>query len=206
MATVLPTPPELPAPPLSSDDMFRLTVKQYHRMIEAGILTKDDRCELLNGYIVARPPINPPHAHAVRRLTRLLGGMLSDDWVLSPQLPVTIESADSEPLPDVAVAVGPDDLYTDRHPGPKDSVFVAEVSDTTLVRDRTVKLAIYAAAKIPVYWIVNLKDRRIEVYTDPRGGKKPTYRTRADYAPGQSVPVTVAGKTLGSIPVSELLP
>jgi Uma2 family endonuclease len=132
--------------------------------------------------------------------------LLGDEWDLRAQQPVTIAAGDSEPEPDVVIAVGPYGRYAERHPGPKDVALVVEVADSSLSEDQTTKHGIYAAARLPVYWIINLVDRRVEVYSDPRGGKNPTYRARQDYGPGDSVPVTLAGKTVGSIPVREILP
>jgi hypothetical protein len=80
------------------------------------------------------------------------------------------------------------------------------VADSTLHRDQTTKLELYAGAKVAVYWIVNLVDRRVEVYTQPRGGKSPTYKTRTDYGPDDAVPVVIAGKRVGTIAVKDLLP
>lgn len=81
-----------------------------------------------------------------------------------------------------------------------------EVSDATLELDRGLKLRIYASGLIPAYWIVNLVEARVEVYTQPRGGKKPTYKTRTDYGPNDTVPVVIAGKQVGTIAVKEVLP
>ena len=189
--------------PLPAADLHRITVDQYHRMMTSGAITTADRCELIHGLLVEKPRINPPHAYAIARLTRRLFP-LAGDSVVRVQLPITL--SDSEPEPDFVLAGGTDEDYADRHPGPKDVLLVVEVSDSSLDDDQGTKLRMYAAEKLPVYWIVNIPDRRVEVYTQPRGGKAPTYRTRADYAPGQSVPVTVAGTALGSVPVSELLP
>jgi hypothetical protein len=80
------------------------------------------------------------------------------------------------------------------------------VSDSSLPEDQTTKLEMYAAAKVAVYWVVNLVDRRVEVYTQPKGGKNPAYRQRTDYGPDDEVPVVVGGKELGRIAVKELLP
>ena len=184
--------------------VHRFTVEQYHQMIETGILKEDDQVELLNGWIVEKMPPNPPHSQAVRRLTRRLTSVLGDEWVISVQDPATMTQ--SEPQPDLLVAHGPEDRYGDRHPGPQDIVLVVEVADSSLPDDRTTKLSIYALARIPVYWIVNLSNRCVEVYTRPRGGKSPTYRNRQDYGPADSVPVVLARKNVGSIPVREILP
>lgn len=182
----------------------RFTVDEYHRLIDIGLVTDADRCELLNGFILKRPPINPPHATLVRRLMVRLLNVVGLAAVLRVQLSITLP--DGEPVPDFVLAAGTDDDYVARHPYPADCHMVVEVADSTLAFDTGEKLVAYAASKVAVYWVVNIPDRRVEVYTLPRGGKNPTYRTRTDYAPGQTVPVVVAGQTVGSIPVSELLP
>lgn len=186
--------------------VHRFTIEQYHEMARTGILSEHDRVELLNGWIVEKMTIHPPHAFAVRRLSRLLDRLLTDEWIVSVQQPVTIAASDSEPEPDVVVMAGPDERYASRHPSPKDVALVVEVADSSLADDRTTMLAIYAAARLPVYWIVNVRDRQVEVYTQPRGGKNPTYRARQDYGPDDAVPLVLAGKAVGSIPVKELLP
>lgn len=191
-----------PAPPPRPQKRF--TVAEYHRLIELGIVKKADRCELIHGVIVEKPRVNPPHAATVRRLMRLLAALIGDAAVLQIQLPITC--SDSEPEPDAAILIGTEEDYEYRHPGPRDVVLLVEVSDSTLDDDTTTKLQLCAAEKIAQYWVVNLIDRRVEVYTTPRGGRTPAYRTRIDFRPGQAVPVVVGKKTVGSIPVSELLP
>jgi Uma2 family endonuclease len=113
---------------------------------------------------------------------------------------------ESVPEPDIAVAVGPEDLYDDAHPTFADMRLTVEVADSSLVEDRTMKLRIYARHRIPEYWIVNLVDRRVEVYTRPRAGRVPAYRVRTDYGPGEKVPVVLGGDTLGGISVDDILP
>ncbi len=83
-----------------------------------------------------------------------------------------------------------------------------EVADSTLARDRTLKARLYARASVPVYWIVNIPDRQIEVYTDPSGpdAADPSYRQRRDFAAASAVPLVLEGRTTATIPVSELLP
>jgi hypothetical protein len=84
---------------------------------------------------------------------------------------------------------------------------VVEVSDTTLQRDQTIKQRVYARAKIPVYWIRNLLDMKIEVYTEPGGTKsKPRYLKQQEYGASDSVPLVIQGKEIDRIPVRDLLP
>jgi len=94
-----------------------------------------------------------------------------------------------------------------RHPGPQDIALLVEVSNTTLPRDRTVKARVYARAGVAVYWIINLVDRQIEVYSEPTGpAPQPAYGRRTDYRPGQAVPLVIGGTQVGQIAVNELLP
>ncbi len=191
-------------PPLPLRPPKRFSVADYHRMMELGLITKGDRCELIHGLIVEKPRVNPPHAAAVTRLMNRLVPLVAGAAVLRIQLPVTL--SDSEPEPDLVIAAGGEGDYDRRHPGPKDVLLLVEVSDSTLDDDSTTKLALYAGEKIAQYWIVNLVDREVRVYTVPRGGRTPAYRTRTDYQPGESIPVVVGKKAAGTVAVAELLP
>jgi Uma2 family endonuclease len=97
--------------------------------------------------------------------------------------------------------------YLDRHPGPEDVALVVEVSDATLNRDQTLKKQLYAAAAVPVYWVVNLPDNQVEVYSQPFvGTAKPDYRQRQTYNLSESVPVWIGTELVGEIPVVHLFP
>jgi len=197
---VAPTPAPHEEPP---SRLF--SVADYHRMIATGILREEDRCELIRGRIVTIMPPNPPHASVSRLVARNLMPLFPPpEWVFGSNDPITL--TDSQPQPDFFAARGPDARYAERHPGPKDLLLVVEVSDSSLGYDRGTKQELYAEAKVPQYWIVNVSEKRVEVYTEPKGGKNPAYRTRTDYTANDSVPVVVAGKTLGSIAVKDLLP
>lgn len=181
-----------------------ITVEQYHRMQENGAIQKQDRCELIRGFLVEKPKIKPPHASATSRAMNQIVQLLGFGVVVRSQLPITL--ADSEPEPDAVIASGTFDDYDHRHPGPEDILFLIEVSDSSLNFDRTVKLPLYAEAGIPQYWIINVAAKSIEVYRNPRGGKKPDYRKPATYDHSEAVPVVVNGKKLGTIPVAKILP
>jgi Uma2 family endonuclease len=182
----------------------RFSVAEYHRMIEAGILTEDDPVELLEGWIVPKMPHNPPHDGTVQRVKNRLGRQLPPGWDLRIQCAVT--TGESEPEPDGAVVRGDETSYDHRHPGPADIGVLIEVADATLSRDRHEKGRLYARARIPIYWIINLVDRWIEVYTDPdAAANPPAYRTRTDYRPGEQVSVVLDGQTVAMMPVADLL-
>ncbi|HYH65962.1 MAG TPA: Uma2 family endonuclease [Urbifossiella sp.] len=183
----------------------RFTVEQYHRMIDAGVFAGAPRCEMVRGYLVECPRTTPRHSRVVSRLARwFLATTDEAEWVVGVRNPITL--SDSEPATELYLATGPDDRYTARHPGTADLALVIEVSDSLPELNRGTKLAPYAENKVVQYWIIDVNERRVEVYTDPRGGKSPGYRTRAEYAPGAAVPVVVAGKALGTIAAADLLP
>lgn len=192
------------APAIPPLPVRRFTVEEYHKLGEIGVLTENDRVELIRGWIVPKMTLNPPHTYAVTALMKRFLTLVGPRAVVRVQQPIT--TADSEPEPDVLLATGRDDDYKSRHPKPSEVSILVEVAESSLREDQTTKLEMYAGAKVAVYWIVNLVDRRVEVYTQPRGGKNPTYRQRTDYGPGAAVPVVVGGKELGRIAVAELLP
>jgi Uma2 family endonuclease len=198
-----PRPRQLP-PASSTLPIYRFSVEQYHQMIDAGVLRSGDKCELLEGWITAKMTQNRPHATAVRRIHRWLSRTLRDDWVICVQTPIALRQ--SEPEPDLSIVKGPEERYTTRHPGAQDVGLVIEVADASLEQDRGPKLRLYARSRIPSYWIVNLLEHHIEVYTDPRAGRSPNYRRRQDYSPGDSISLTLGGQSFGAIPVRDLLP
>ncbi len=182
----------------------RFSVNQYHRLIRAGVLREHDRVQLLEGSIVAKMTHKPPHDVAVDLTQTAIAPRLPAGWRVRVQSAITTQ--ESEPEPDVAVVRGPARRYVRSHPRPKDIGMIAEVADTSLLEDRTVQARIYARARIPVYWIINLVQAVVEVYTQPKGGKAPGYGQRRDYHQDESVPLIIAGRRVGLIPVRDLLP
>src|SRR5262245_19934296 len=174
--------PPRPASSLAAPEVYRLTIDEYERLADAAILD-DDRVELIDGYLVRKMPKKPPHIWTVADVLRALEAMLSGWWCRKED-PVRIPKYD-EPEPDVAAVRGSLDDYRDRMPGPKDIGILVEVAETTLGRDRGEKKMAYARGRIPVYWIINLVDRQVEVYSDPRRGQ---YRASRVLKPGQDVP------------------
>ena len=184
--------------------LARFTVARYQRMIETGILNAEDKVELLENYVVLKMPRNPPHDSTVQRSLRPLLRPLPAGWDLRIQLAITL--LDSQPEPDVAVVRGTADNYMTRHPFPADIGGLIEIADASLLRDQRDKTRIYARAGIPWYWIVNLPDRRIEVYSQPSGPTpQPAYGAFQIYQPGDSIPLVLDGNVVGSISVSDLL-
>jgi len=144
----------------------RFSVESYDEMIAKGILTSDDRVELLAGEIIERSRIGPPHAACVRRLTQLLFFAFEDRLTIAVRNPIVLPP-DSEPEPDIAILRPRDDFYFHAHPRPNDVLLLIEVADSSLTLDQLVKLPLYAAAGISEVWIVDLTANRIEVHTQP---------------------------------------
>ena len=145
------------------------TAAEYHRLIEAGILTEDDRVELLDGEIIQMAPIGPRHAACVNRLTDLLSNKVRKIAMVSVQNPIQL-SEYSEPQPDIALVKRRPDFYAQAHPAPADVLVAIEVADTTVEGDRQVKIPAYARAGIAEAWLVDLASDRIEIHTQPAGG------------------------------------
>jgi Uma2 family endonuclease len=209
MSTVAPTQSLSPAsvtgalaPASTTSELYRFTVDQYERMAEVGILTTDDRVELINGYVVTKMPKGPEHVWASKSLENLLEPLVGTAWCVRREEPARIPAL-NEPEPDGVVARGTRRAYLRRHPEPAEIALIAEVSDTTYHRDRYEKYPAFAASGIPAYWIVNLPRRCIEVYTDPGPGG---YATRKDYHAGDRVPVVIDGQPLGFVAVDDILP
>jgi Uma2 family endonuclease len=141
------------------------TREEYEQLIEHCILGPDDRVELIAGEILIMTPQKGRHAMAVGYGQDCLLAVLGDQFHLRVQLPLAL-GGDSEPEPDLAVISGRrKDYPPDEHP--TSAVLVVEIADTSVAYDRTRKAGIYARARIPEYWIVNLQARRLEVYRDP---------------------------------------
>ena len=191
-------------PPL--ERIHRFSVKQYHQMIETGILGENDRVELLEGWIVAKMTHNPPHDGTIQLVHGEIEPRLSSEWFLRIQSAITLGKRKSEPEPDLAVVRGPIRRYLKAHPGTQDIGALMEVADTSLQEDRLFKGPIYARAFIPVYWVINLLDSQIEVYTDPRGGRRAGYAKRQDYGIHDHIPLILAGREIARIPVRNMLP
>lgn len=164
-------------------DKKLLSCEEYRAMYEAGILGEEDKIELLNGELILMSPVGSQHGSIVKRLNALFNKMLEGRAIVSVQDPILIPPH-SEPEPDLALLRIKDDFYEKEHPSPGDIFIVIEVADTTLEKDRVVKSNIYAKAGIPEYWIVNLPDNRLEVYTQIEEGQ---YQKVSVFAPGEKV-------------------
>jgi Uma2 family endonuclease len=183
----------------------RFTVQEYHKLIEVGVLTEDDNLELLEGYLVHKMSRNPPHDGTIQLSVLALNLSVPPNWCLRVQSAVTL--SDSEPEPDLAIVRGNVRSYLTRHPAAQDVGKIIEVADSTLPGDRLDKGRIYARAGLPIYWIINLVDRQIEVYENPSGpAQVPAYASHTIYHPGDSVPLILDGTLVTMIAVHDFLP
>jgi Uma2 family endonuclease len=194
-----------PSPSIPTEMLWRLSVAKYHEMIRAGILTTEDRLELVHGYLVQKMTKKPPHTLSTELTRDALVALLPVNFFVNSQEPVT--TTDSEPEPDAAIIRGDRRQFRDDHPQPSDVLLIVEVADSSLEYDRRIKKRLYAENSIPTYWIVNLVDNQVEVYTDPTGPTaEPDYRSRQDYLDLDEVPVVIDGQEIGRLPVRDLLP
>lgn len=142
------------------------TVQEYHKMVEAGILTADDQVELIRGEIVKMSPIGRRHSSNVKRLTELFILRLTPNVTIGVQDPVELDDS-SEPQPDLSLLRRRPDFYEAGHPQPQDVFLLVEVADTTVEFDKTVKIPLYAESGILEVWLVDVSDRSVEVYRQP---------------------------------------
>jgi Uma2 family endonuclease len=162
----------------------RVTVEEYHRMAQAGILPPDERVELLWGVVCRMSPKNRAHVVAANRICDVFRRHLEGRARVYKEDPLRQVALDSEPEPDVMVCGNPDlDAFGTESMKP---LLVVEVAESSLARDQGEKLAIYAKAGVPEYWVVNLVDGVLEVFRDPvegRYGKRASLPTTARVSP-----------------------
>ncbi|MBV9400067.1 MAG: Uma2 family endonuclease [Bryobacterales bacterium] len=170
-------------------------------MIASAIIHDGDPVELLEGVLVKKARKSPAHRFATYKTRKLCERLASTGRYVDSHAPITLGS--SEPEPDVAIIHGEYRDYTDRHPGPGDIALVVEIADATLDRDRILKRRIYASAGIPVYWVLDLNRRRLEVFSDPKGDN---YSRCTMYESHQRIEVVLDGSPAGTILLSDLLP
>ena len=183
------------APPLVRR---KFTVHEYHQMAEAGILTEDDRVELIEGEIIEMSPIGGRHIAVVSALAEILITTLGKAARIDVQSPIRLDGT-SEPEPDISVVRRR--RYGNEVPNAGDVFLLIEVSDTTLVRDRNVKLPAYAAAGIPEVWIVDIQSEQILQFT----GQRPiSYRTVQCFQRGQQVVTEAVASVALSVSVDEV--
>jgi Uma2 family endonuclease len=191
----------IPAAPDDLDHLYRMSVDEYEGLANAGLL-KDRHVELINGWLVKKMTTKPPHVVAVDAVREGIAAILPGGWWLREAKPVRIPDFD-EPEPDVSVVRGKRQDYRSRHPGPGDIEFLVEVSDTSLAWDRREKRSAYARAGVSTYWILNLVDRQLEVFTSPENDD---YKSERVFGPSEQVDVIIDRIAVGRLAVADLLP
>jgi Uma2 family endonuclease len=210
VATVTPTQAFSSWPLPSPDEVYRLTIEQFDRMVRDGTLDEDEPVELLNGVLVTKMPKNPPHRVATRKTVRALERVLPAGWIAQKEEALVMPPGNKWE-PDVAVVRSELEFDSARDATAADCCMVVEIAETNLARARAEKLPAYAAAGIPVYWIVNLSggatpgQAMVEVYTDPDQAMG-QYRSRVDLQRGDDVSVVIDGREVGRIAVADLIP
>ncbi len=189
---------------------YRMNVGEYERLASAGILD-DPRVELIDGILERKMTKLPRHPVVTERLRRLLESLLPTDptgaalWHVRKEDPIRIPDFD-EPEPDLALVRGDIDAYRTHHPGPRDVELIVEVAESSLERDRSSKLAVYARAGIPSYWIVNLIADQVEVYTGPSGPSESVGYSRCQVVSSAGeILLKVEGAALGTIETARFL-
>ena len=159
------------------------TVAEYYRMAEAGILSEDDRVELLDGEVIEMSPIGSRHAACVDRLNGFLNGVKGPRFIVRVQNPIRLDDH-SEPQPDITLLRVRFDFYAAAHPTPADVMIVIEVADSSVELDRQVKLPLYAQAEVPEVWLANLPNDTVEFYAQPSNG---AYQVAKVFRRGETV-------------------
>jgi Uma2 family endonuclease len=148
----------------------RITVDEYYRMAEVGILPPDARVELIEGEIIDMPPIGTGHGGTVMQLNELLRDAARGRAQVLVQSEIRLSDI-SEPQPDFALVKPRADFYKKKHPGPADTLLIIEVSESSLRYDLQVKAPLYARHGIPEYWVIDLKGRQVRFFRSPQSGQ-----------------------------------
>lgn len=168
----------------------RFTIEEYHRLIELGFFPEGDRTELIRGEAIEMVSKGKPHTVCCSLLIRELSKLLDSRAILRCQDPITLANH-SEPEPDFSIVQNRDDNYLSHHPMPDDILLVIEIADSSLDYDRQVKLPLYAEAGISDYWIINLLEKQLEIYTTPYQKSTGTfdYRQKQVKLPNETVSI-----------------
>lgn len=176
----------------------RFNVEEFNRLADAGLFDVEQRLELVDGEVYEMSAAKPPHASTVDRLNWHLTRKLPDGFGVRVQGPVVV-GEESQPEPDYTVVRVPTDALGDRHPASEDILLVVEVAVTSYLHDHRTKRAVYAAHGIHDYWIVDVRKRRIEVFSEPVGEE---YRHEWIATPGDVLRVP---GTEVSVPVEDIV-
>ena len=201
MATINPTHPTLSPAPLASllpdspapsfpirlevlSRLRRLTVRQFDQMTAAGLIAEDEPVELIEGLLVTKMSRKRPHIVAGKKGLKVLSSIIPSGWHVAKEDPVVVSDW-SKPEPDLAVVRGEGADYLDHDVTAADVALVIEIAESSLSIDQNEMGRIYASSGIPTYWIVNLVDNQVEVYTNPGPNG---YQSSQILKAGQDVP------------------
>src|SRR5262249_44473935 len=203
MSTLASTPPMAPpaGPTWIPSPLYPMTLEQYESLITSRFFTKRDDVHLINGYLVTRMAESTLHGAICEMIRLAIQAFLLAPWHTRSEKGLRIPAQISMPRPDLAIVRGGPRDYLARYPEPADTALVVEVSNTSLDEDRAMA-AIYGAGGVPVYWIVNLVDGQVEVYSNPGPSG---YQTHEVLAPGHVLHVKLDGVEIGEIPVADIL-
>jgi Uma2 family endonuclease len=176
------------------------TVHDYHRMVAAGILTEDDRVELIHGEILAMSPIGPRHSAAVLRATQELVRLVSGRAIVGVQGSIRLDEYD-EPQPDIYLLRPKEDFYASGHAGPADIFLIIEMADSSLEYDQGLKMRLYAETGVPEYWVADIRNDGLVAYAEP---KENTYSVVRQFRRGNVLTPSLLPDC--KIPVDALLP
>ena len=198
----IPAPATLTVSPDLVSQRYRLSVRQYDQMTLAGVIAEDEQVELIEGLLVTKMSRNRPHIVAGKKGLRVLSQIISPGWHVAKEDPI-VASDSSKPEPDLAIVRGDAEDYLDRDVTAEDVALVIEIAESSLSVDQTDMAHVYSSSGIAVYWIVNLVDQQVEVYTNPGPDG---YQSSQIFKAGQEVPVLIDGHGAGRISVAEILP
>ncbi len=201
MAPAVPIRPTQAPGPYLSRSLYRLTVAQYARMIEEGTIAEGERISLIEGLLVVRPRRIRAEIVATNKGLRVLWRMIPPGWHVTKGVPIRVSDW-SRPEPDLAVVRGIVDEDEGREPTAAETAMVVEIAGAH-ADDRAELARVYAAAGVPVCWIVDLAEARVDLFSEPR---REGYRSRQVLTRGQDIPLVVDGIEAAWIAVSDLLP
>jgi Uma2 family endonuclease len=183
-----------------------MTIDRYRRLVESGVYGPRDPVFLWKGRLVEEMTKGDGHAFSSSSIVGFMIRLVPDGWAVRPDQPIALRD-NSMPEPDATIVRGCLRDYARRTPTALDIALIVEVSDSSLSQDSSTKLRAYAADGVLVYWIVNIPQCRVEVYTRPTGSvEDPRYQERRVYGPDDDVPVVLDGREVGRVPVKEILP
>ncbi len=191
----------LPETLVVNPSLYLWTPAQYRQLAIAGILAEGEKVELIEGMVVRKMTRSPAHDVTLHLILSKLQSAISAPWIIRCQTAIITE--DSEPEPDLAIVAGPQERYWDRHPLAENVAMVIEVAHSSLAFDRR-KSSLYARGGVPVYWIVNVADRQLEVFREPDTAKG-AYLRQEILTEEKLVEFSIAGENFGPLPVRDFL-